>query len=87
MASATSQTELKSWWPIVILMAVMVTADIALRVAKHWSAYGGFDRVEAVFVLLMLLAYPWAAVRKHMTVGSQLCLAYTLVMLVAAILH
>ena len=87
MLSTTDQTELRIWWPVGVFMAIIVTADIAVHVAKHWRGYEGFDRFFAIYVLLMLLAYPWFAIRKQMTAGPQLFMAYALVMLVAMLFH
>ena len=82
MQSTTAQTEFNMWRPAGLFMAVVVTADIAVHVAKHWRAYESFDKFFAIFVLLMLLTYPWFAFRKQMTAGTQLVMAYSLVLLV-----
>ena len=65
-------------------MAVLVTADVCVRVSKHWQAYGSFDRFFAFLVLLALAALPATAIRNERKFGRGLDLftVYLLILMV-----
>jgi hypothetical protein len=72
-----------------VFMALVVTADIGIRVAKHyWRAYDPFDKTFAVFVLVLLLMLPWGVIRMEKR-GQKLELwyVYLVVLLVATLFH
>jgi len=69
-----------------VLMAVLVTADIGVRVSKHyWQAYDPFDKFFAVFVLLALVTFPCLAIWRETKSGkkTELFEVYVLILLVA----
>lgn len=67
-----------------LLMAVLVTADVCVRVSKHWRTYDVFDRGFAVFVMLALAAFPWIAIWRERKSGKKVELfeMYLLILLV-----
>jgi hypothetical protein len=68
-------------------MEVLVTAEIGVHVSKHyWRAYNPCEKFFAVFVLLLLLALPWGAVRMEKR-GQKLELwhVYLVVLMVASL--
>jgi len=73
-----------------VLMAVLVTADIGMRLYKHyWRAYDSFDKFFAVFVLLALLTFPCLVIWKERKSGEKIELfqVYLLILLVVQLLR
>jgi len=65
-----------------VISAVLVTFILSVNVIEHWHAYRLFDRFLSVFVLLILLTFPWGAIRMEKR-GQKLEIwhAYLLVLL------
>lgn len=66
-------------------MAVLVTADVTVRVSKHyWQNYDSFDKFFAVFALLTLAAFPGVAIWRETRSGKRVELleVYFLILLV-----
>ena len=71
-----------------VFMAVVVTADIGIHVAKtYWRAYSPFDKAYAVFVLIFLLTLPWGITKMEKR-GQKLevWFVYLVVLMVALLL-
>ena len=68
------------------ISAVLVTLILSVNVIKHWHAYTLFDRCFSVFALLILLTFPWSAIRMEKR-GQKLQIwhAYLLVLLATAL--
>jgi hypothetical protein len=68
-----------------VVMAVLVTADIGVRVGKHyWRAYDPFDKFFAVFVLLTLAIFPLLAIwRENSGKRVEFFEVYFLILLVS----
>jgi hypothetical protein len=90
MASMTAEPETPKWWgsmsvrSLGVFWAVIVTAEVCLRVSRHWRSYDMFDKSFAVFALLALAAFPCFAIGRERKSGRKVELleAYLLVMLV-----
>jgi undecaprenyl pyrophosphate phosphatase UppP len=67
-----------------IFMAVLVTANVGVRVSKHWRTYDLFDKGNAVFVLVALAAFPCIAIWRERKSGKKVELfeMYLLMLLV-----
>jgi len=68
MTPVTAEPQIPRWGErsVGVFMSILVTADLGVRVGKHyWRAYEPFDKFFAVFVLLVLLALPWAAIKME----------------------
>ena len=69
-----------------VLMAVLVTADVCIRVSKHWQAYEFFDKFFAVFVLLALATFPAIAIWRERRFGKGLELFHVYLLILMVIL-
>ena len=87
MAPITAEHDRRSWQPIGVLMAVLVTANVCIRVSKHWQAYESFDKFFAVFVLLALATFPGIAIWRERKAGRgvELFHVYLLILLVMSL--
>ena len=65
-----------------VVSAVLVTFILTVTVIQHWHAYRLFDKCLSVATLLILLTFPWGAIRMEKR-GQKLEIwhAYFLVLL------
>ncbi len=69
-----------------VVSAVLVTFILSVTVIEHWHAYRLFDKCVSVVTLLILLTFPWGAIRMEKR-GQRLEIwhAYLLVLLATAL--
>ena len=81
----TAEHDRPAFQAIGVLMAVLVTANVCIRVSKHWQAYESFfDKFFAVFVMLFLATFPCIAIWRERKSGRGVGLfeVYFLILLV-----
>lgn len=91
MKPVTVEPEIARWHQrsAGVFIAIVVTADIGVRVAKtYWRTYSPFDKAFAVIVLISLLTLPWGVIRMEKR-GQKLELwhVYLVVLAVTLLLH
>ena len=85
----TAEPDKPNFQAVGVLIAVLVTADVCIRVFKHWQGYESFDKFFAVFVLLALALFPAIAIwrEKKLGRGLELFQVYMLILLVIQLFH
>jgi hypothetical protein len=69
-----------------VVSAVVITFILGVTVIQRWHAYRLFDKCFSVVTLLILLTFPWGAIRMEKR-GQKLEIwhAYLLVLLATAL--
>jgi len=65
-----------------VAIALLVSADVCIRVAKHWPSYGWYDRVYAILVVVTLATWPWLRNRVRRSSTGEWIFSYLLIILV-----